>query len=275
MDILCYAKKLGFQLVIYSNGSLINKKIADELSVLKANKVDITIPAMSKGALEKITGMRGSHKKIFSAIELLHSRRVNLGFKSCVLKENQSQIKEIQDFAVSQGAFHRLDDMFFPRLDGSGEPFRYRGILKNNTVTSHKPRVTSQGIIYGDLEDCNKKTMDYGPSTMDLFKCGVGVSQAAITPQGELKMCLMIDYPKYKIVRSHKSQVISHKVCLRGAWDKLKKLVASIKPDKNYQCGRCKFYANCKWCPARSWLENRSFTACDQESRRWLEGRMG
>jgi len=28
----------------------------------------------------------------------------------------------------------------------------------------------------------------------------VGVGQAAITPFGELKMCVMIDYPKYKIL---------------------------------------------------------------------------
>lgn len=37
------------------------------------------------------------------------------------------------------------------------------------------------------------------------------IHQAAITPQGELKMCVMIDYPKYKIVdtevRGQRSEV--------------------------------------------------------------------
>ena len=32
------------------------------------------------------------------------------------------------------------------------------------------------------------------------FKCPSGLSQAAITPAGELKICLMIDNPKYNIL---------------------------------------------------------------------------
>jgi len=120
------------------------------------------------------------------------------------------------------------------------------------------------------------------------------VSQAAITPQGELKMCLMIDYPKYKILNgkvtghqvtlpvrqagksplgfardSLRSQ--SHKVSLKEAWDRLKELVASIKPDENYQCDECKLYNQCKWCPAKGWLKNRDFTSCDEKSWKWQE----
>ena len=59
MDILWYAKKSGFEVIIYSNGSLIDEKIADELADLRPNKVDITIPGMSKDVFEKISGDDG------------------------------------------------------------------------------------------------------------------------------------------------------------------------------------------------------------------------
>jgi len=108
IKILWYAKRLGFEIIIYTNGSLIDKEIANELSQLRPNKVDITIPAMSKDAFERISGVPGWRDKVFKAIELLHKKKVNLGFKTCVLKENEDEIEDIQRFAESLGALHRI-----------------------------------------------------------------------------------------------------------------------------------------------------------------------
>ena len=276
-DILWYAKKKGFEVIIYANGSLIDEEKADELARLRPNKVDITIPAMSKDAFERISGVSGSRDRVFKTIDLLRKNGINLGFKTCVLKENESEIKEIQDFAASLNALHRLDVMLLPRLDGSKEPYRYRGGLNEKSVAGNTYQVTrSRSCEIG--QDYEKSKLE--PRTTNhetLFKCGVGVSQAAITPLGELKMCLIIDYPKYKIlnkrVSSIRYQVSGQKNGLRDAWERLKELVAAIKPDKNYQCGKCSLYSYCKWCPARGWLENRNFTSCESESRRWAEVR--
>ncbi len=268
IEILWYAKRCGFELIIYTNGSLINEKIASQLERLRPNKVDITIPAMSKDAFERITGVSGSRDKVFKTIDLLHRNGVNLGFKTCVLKENEDEIKDIQEFANSLGALHRLDDMLFPRLDGSKEPYRYRGQMRVEG-TQHSALSTQNLEFIGSREfvDCNSESVNRKPpsyakasegkETANLFECGVGRGQAAITHLGELKMCLMIDYPKYKILKGS----------LREAWEKLKKLVQNIKPDENYQCDKCELGPHCKWCPARGWLENRNFTSCDPESR--------
>ena len=83
MDILWGARRKGFEVLIYTNGSLIDEKIAEQLADLRPNKVDITIPAMSEVSFEAITQMPGSHKKVFNAIDLLYKKGVNLGFKSC------------------------------------------------------------------------------------------------------------------------------------------------------------------------------------------------
>jgi len=268
MDILRYTKKCGFQIIIYTNGSLIDEKIADELANLRLNKVDITIPAMSKVAFERISGLADSQNRVFAAIKLLHKNGVNLGFKTCVLKENENEIKDIQKFAASLGALHRLDDMLSARLDGSREPFKYRGRLRNNPIISQRSEVTGRKINNYDLENCDGKTIDHRPclpagraSAFELFKCGVGVSQAAITPQGELKMCLMIDYPKYKILESS----------LRDCWQRLKRLVKNIKPDEDYHCNKCELAPFCKGCPAKSWLYNRTFTSCEAEVKTFAE----
>ena len=271
MDILWDAKRKGFEVIIYSNGSLIDEKIAEELVHLRPNKVDITIPAMSKDSFERITQMPGSHKKVFNAIDLLYKREVNLAFKSCVLRENEGEIEDIQKFADSLGALHRLDDILSPRLDGSKEPYKYRGRLLNaNKLESSANLRESTG------EDIRVDSCVNSENSC-LFKCGVGRSQVAITPFGELKMCLMIDYPKYKILdtknRKPKTKNQTQRLNLKEGWQRLKDMVLDIKPDKNYQCDRCELKPYCKWCPARGWLDRKSFTSCEPEGRAWAEVR--
>jgi radical SAM protein with 4Fe4S-binding SPASM domain len=85
----------------------------------------------------------------------------------------------------------------------------------------------------------------------------VGKTQVAITPDGKLKMCLMIDYPKYNLLNS----------TLSREWRRLQELVNGITIDEDYQCRICELRLYCKWCPARSWLKARRFTQCDTFSR--------
>jgi len=253
MSIIRYANKLGFQIIIYTNGSLIKKKQIEELAGMRINKIDITIPAMSKIAFERITGIPGSRDKVFKAIGILSESGINLGFKTCVLKENESEISEIQDFAKALGCQHRLDDILSRCLDGSEEPYKYRGRLENKLARS---RCESSN----QMELTNQVKLSNAKKITNLFECGAGATQAAITPLGELKMCL-IDYPKYKILDSS----------LDDAWERLKDFIANIKIDDNYQCNKCKLIIYCKWCPAEGWLYNRKFTSCDPQSRKDAE----
>lgn len=256
MDILWHARKRGFQAIVYTNGSLISEELAKELADMQLNKIDITIPAVKKKNFESITKMPGSFDKVFKAIEALKEHNVPLGFKTCILKDNQDQIEEIIKFSDSQGAEHRLDDMLFCRLDGSVEPYKFRGRMKLG------PSSKSKGILLkAKKEACNDKMDSPFDSERILFRCGAGTSQAAITPQGELKLCLMINYPKYKILNKS----------LDSAWQRLKKLTRLLEKNSDYKCGNCELADYCKWCPAKSWAYNRTFDSCDPQTRLWAK----
>jgi radical SAM protein with 4Fe4S-binding SPASM domain len=250
--ILQYARKCGFVIIIYTNGSLIDKKKARELAELRPNKVDITLPAMTRHAFERITGSPGSHRKVFAAVDALKKEGIHLDFKSCVLKENEGEIGIIREFASSLDAVHRLDDVLSPRLDGSRKPFAYRGRLRY-------VRGMKSAIV--DTVGC---AQDPGAGSRRVFECGVGVSQMAITPAGELKMCLMIDRPKYKTIQGLKKR----KIDVTAAWGKLKTSVSSIAGREKAACTECGLLPYCKWCPAQGWLYNGDFSSCDPETRR-------
>lgn len=243
-DVLWYARKKGLQAIIYTNGYFINKKKAAELARLHLNKIDITIPAMKRGEFEGITGFPGSHEKVFEAIRLLHDKGVKMDFKTCVLKTNSGQLKDIRKFADSLGARHRVDDLLFPKLDRDLEPYSFRdGSFLDIKKFSCALNITA-------------------PKKKTLFSCGAGKTQAAVNPFGRLKMCLLIEEPSFRILEESGAGSGG----LKEGWGKIKKYVSGIAKDSNYKCGKCRLYDYCKWCPARSWLRNQTFTACDPES---------
>lgn len=251
LQIAGYARKKGLQVIIYTNGSLINQKISAALAQIGLNKVDITIPAMTKEAFTEITGVAGAQRRVFDAIAFLHKNGVKLGFKTCLLKENASQIKAIRDFSDRFGASHRLDTILSRRLDGDAAPFQYRGTLDS----SWKPASIKERLPRRERNLAGRS----------LFPCGTGESQAAITPQGELKLCLMIDYPKFRILTGGSGMHLAR------AWERLKGLALTIQPDAQYKCDTCGMRRYCNWCPAKGWLYNHCFTSCDPEIKRWLK----
>ena len=247
LDILRYAKRKGFEIIIYTNASLITEKIADELQKIKPNKVDITLNSLEKTRFEKISGMPGSYKSVLNGIGLLDSRKIPLGFKSCLLEDNYGEIEKIVKFAQTYRASYRISTMLMPRLNGSKEPYRYGRELE-------RERAHVKGC---DENDFSNKITPYKNKDR-LFQCGVGVHNLAINPFGELKMCVHINYPRYNILMTS----------LNECWRDMKKLVDSIEEHDDYECKECQLRLLCKCCPARSWLDNGSFGSCVAECKR-------
>ncbi|MBU1925746.1 MAG: radical SAM protein [Candidatus Omnitrophica bacterium] len=250
MDILRYAKKRGFELIIYTNGSLIDERMVGELTALRPD-IEITIPAMSKSVFERISGVVGSRNRVFNSTRLLHKKGASLRLKTCALKANEEEIKDIRDFAASLKIPYEFDAMVLPQLNGSRKPYRYRTRKIEDMIQMEKV-------------DLNRDTTySWVPDTGDLFNCGAGQMKAAITPRGWLKTCVNIDKPIFNILESS----------FRNAWEDLKRFVGSIKPGDDHRCAKCELKLYCAWCPGMSWLENRNSTGCNLQCRHFAESR--
>ncbi|MFA6383916.1 MAG: radical SAM protein, partial [Candidatus Omnitrophota bacterium] len=250
LEIIEYAKRLGFMVTINTNGSFLNGPIVRELAKIRPDKIDITLPGMSKPVFESITGVPGSHRAVFKAIDNLRGNGIPVGFKSCLLKQNAGEIRAIQRFARALNAAHRLDTFLCRRLDGSPEPYALRGSLPE--TGKNKAKV---GAVRAS--ECSPGEKQNARS---LFFCGAGRFQAAVTPAGELKLCVMIAEPKYDILKSGFS----------AAWKSAGQFIKNIRPDNTYACSGCGHKLYCISCPARGWLYAKNFSSCDPFVRSWL-----
>jgi len=248
-QILWYAKKRGFQIIIYTNASLLDREKIRELRRIRPNKIDITLLGVRNDTVTRITGVVGAYVKIMEVIELLYDAGLNVGFKTSILKDNAGEVKAIRDFSNRLGIFLRVDSKLFPRWDGAHIPFRERGIkgVRSLFRLQTKP-----------FADLASNPSSHNVKESSLFSCGVGVSQAAITPQGELKMCVMINYPLFSVVNGS----------LRHSWAKLVRLVRVKARRKRVNCHTCNLEGYCLWCPAYGWIEKKDFSFCDQETKR-------
>lgn len=238
LDILSFAQQCGFITTINTNGSLIKAGAAKHLSCLGVSKVDMTLPAVTEAVFHKVTVTKGARNLVFGALRLLRKNGLSLGLKSCVLENNFGEIKKIQALAKQLGIFLRLDDTLFPKWDADCKPF----LLRRKLSTANRLPETS--ICFKQSKSALK--------TKEVFFCGAGLTQAAITPAGELKFCLDINYPKFDIL----------KMGFKRAWRQLNTLASFVKIDKQFECDACVNQPHCAWCPGYSWIMTKTFTKC-------------
>lgn len=255
-DILWFAKRLGFQIIILTNSSFIDEKIADELKRLAPNKVDITVHALDKEIFDKITQVQGSGERVFRSIDLLYQRNVRLGLKSCGMQENKDELVRVSQFARSLNVLYRLDGEICPRLDRSKTPLKH--LFSAEEAYHLRKLCYPEAFAKNDAKVMLRKTRKLrGRNLKRIFNCSVGYASVNINPYGELNLCIMIDYPRYKILKGS----------LAEGWENLKDFVDGINPPKDWQCRTCSLLKYCSWCPAKGYLEDGNFFTCEQYSK--------
>lgn len=258
-DILWQAKRLGFEVILLTNGSFINEKTADELRRLRPNKVEMTVHALDKDIFDRITQTPGSHEKVFRAIQLLSERKIPMGLKSCGLQENKDEVVRISQFARKINAIYRFDDELQPRLDRSLSPLEH--LISPAEAYALRRACYPEMFAEYDENGRRRKMTKSGRSRRRLFSCGAGYTDLTISPYGELKICIDIDYPKYRILKGS----------LKDGWQAVKDFVDNVTPPKDWACRSCDLIEYCPWCPAKSYLRDGSFSSCDSHSREQAE----
>jgi len=254
-QILEYARINGFRISILTNGFLINKQIAKKLAGLgnSLNRVDISVLGASEKTLEKITGIKGSYKRIIRSIKLLKAMGIYVQLKATLLTLNKDEFLKIKQIAEKLKIVFRYSPSVCAKVDGNVGPLKYQvdaeGVWEiKQQLAGDKRAINDDAQIAGRVQQIGRR---------NLFRCGAAQTEATISPYGELNFCLEIHYPQYNILKS------SFKEC----WEKLKGLVGEIKPPKKYLCQDCALALFCHWCPAKAWALKKDFFTCDPKER--------
>ena len=241
MDIYTYAKRKGLIVSLFTNGTLLTPRIADQLAEWTPFSIELTLYGYTQETYERVTGIPGSHARCMRGIELLLERGLPLKLKSMLMTLNKHDLKEMQSFADRLGVEFRFDPIINPGLELHDMPFPLR--LSPREVVQIEREDPSRSSAwpkrYRDTEGLQTKSRL-------LYLCGAGRKAFHIDPYGKLCPCMSARLPNYDL-RSGSFQ---------QGWNNFLAEFQAQEFDESYECSRCDLRLNCAQCPAMAQLEN-------------------
>ena len=126
-EIYAHAKSKGFLVTIFSNATLITKRIADRLAALPPFRIEISLHGITKDTFEAVSQGGGSYAKCLEAIRLLLERKLPLVLKTTAMTINRDEILKIREYVRNLGEVgYKLGEDIRRSLDGSDSPVHFQ-----------------------------------------------------------------------------------------------------------------------------------------------------
>lgn len=245
LDIYTHAKRRGLLLTLFTNGILINERIADHLAEYRPFGMEITLYGATRETYEAMTRVPGSFDRCHRGIELLLARGIPLSLKTVATALTLSEVPAMRAFARDRGLDFTYDPMMHPRIDCGRSPLDVR-------LEPHE-------AVALDLLDPERESewrrfnrIFAGPvvrpreSPEELYTCGGGVNAFAVDPAGGLSICVISHVDKYDV----------RKGSFKEGWNHFLKNVRAKKATRPTKCTNCHLIAMCGMCPANGELEH-------------------
>jgi radical SAM protein with 4Fe4S-binding SPASM domain len=244
LEIYTYAKKKGFLITLFTNGTIVNEQIADYLVEWPPFAIEITLYGRTRETYEALTAIPGSYDRCLHGIELLRSRKLPLKLKTVATSVNKHEVLEMREFAEELGVEFKIDGQINPRIDCSQSPLAVR-LTPEEVValdmSSPKGVAAYRKLAKRDLE--NPATL----SQIDtVYFCGGGMNSFAINAYGEVGICVISQQETFGI----------RNVGVKAVWEQSLLQLRNRKRTRVTKCVECRIQSLCGMCPANGELEN-------------------
>ena len=242
LDIYTHAKRRGFLVTLFTNGTLVTPKVADYLAEWRPFAVEITLYGHTRETYERLTGVPGSFDRCRRGIELLLERKLPLALKTVAVTLNRHEVADMRRYAEGLGLSFKYDALMSPRIDCSRSPLAVR--LSPEEVVGldlEDPKVVSEWRTFSERFR--------GPAPggrRELYRCGGGLTSFAVDPEGKMTICTLSHADSYDLRRG----------AFREGWEDFLMKVRGRPAKSVTKCDACRIRAMCGMCPANGELEN-------------------
>jgi radical SAM protein with 4Fe4S-binding SPASM domain len=244
LEIYTYAKKKGFLITLFTNGTLITEKIADYLLEWPPFAIEITLYGRTRETYEALTQIPGSYDRCLRGIKLLRERGLPLKLKTVATSINKHEVVSMRRFAEEElGVEFKCDGLINPRIDCSQSPLAVR--LTPQEVVALDMSSAKAAAEYRSLAE-RELASPSRPSIDTVYFCGGGRKAFSINPAGEMSICVTSQQDTFDIRQSG----------LKYAWEHSLREVRDRKRTRVTKCVNCRIQSLCGMCPANGEMEN-------------------
>jgi radical SAM protein with 4Fe4S-binding SPASM domain len=245
LEIYTYAKKKGFLITLFTNGTLITEKIADYLLEWPPFAIEITLYGRTRETYEALTMIPGSYDRCLRGIKLLKERNLPLKLKTVATSINKHEIAAMQRFAEDElGVEFKADGQINPRIDCSQSPLAVRLIPEEVVALDmHTPKAVNE---YRKLAKRGLEEPARLSTINTVYFCGGGQKSFAINADGEMTICVTSQQERFAIRQGG----------LKPVWEGALHELRARKRAQRTKCVDCRIQPLCGMCPANGEMEN-------------------
>jgi radical SAM protein with 4Fe4S-binding SPASM domain len=245
LEIYTYAKKKGFLITLFTNGTIMTEEIADYLTEWPPFAIEITLYGRTRETYEALTAIPGSYDRCMRGIKLLKERKLPLKLKTVATSINKHEVVAMRQFAEEElGVDFKMDGQINPRIDCSQSPLAVRLTPEEVVALDMSvPKGASEyrKLVGRELESASNPSLDE-----TLYSCGGGISGFAVNAYGELGICVISQQETFSI----------RDVGVRQVWEGALLGLRMRKRTRLTKCTQCRIQSLCGMCPANGELEN-------------------
>src|SRR5246127_1294094 len=239
LEIYTYAKQKGFLITLFTNGTLINEKIADYLQQWPPFAIEITLYGRTMETYEALTGIEGSHARCMRGVALLCERGLPLKLKTVPTTINKHEVVAMKEFVEQELHLEfKFDSLINPRIDCSQSPLGVRLSPEEVVVLDmHWPKVAAEHrkAAERDLEPGTPPAQNE-----TVYSCGGGVNSFALDPYGRMSICVL----------SHQDTYDIRSGTVKEGWEQFLLKVRTRERKRISKCVKCRIRTLCSMCPA-------------------------
>ncbi len=244
LEIYTYAKKKGFLITLFTNGTLINEQIADYLVEWPPFAIEITLYGRTRETYEALTAIAGSYDRCLRGIRLLKERGLPLKLKTVATSINKHEVVAMRRFAEEDlGVEFKMDGQINPRIDCSQSPLAVR--LTPEEVVALDMSTPKAVAEYRRLADYDLNSPPHLAQVDTVYHCGGGMNGFAINAYGEIGICVISQQETFGIRDGG----------VRRVWDDSLLQLRSRKRTRVTKCVQCRIQSLCGMCPANAEME--------------------
>lgn len=265
-ELVAYARSLGLEISIATNGTLLTLEMAKEFKKMGVANIAVGINANDESVHEQITRVPGSFEKTRQAIYATKEVGMNLQFNTTVMKENREAIPGLLDLASEVEAQIVLLYQLVP--EGRGEEAmelsrrEYRALTE---MVAEKQKV-SRAIIEPTCSPqywayLMKRKGDKPPAlemklARTLFKgCVAGSGLCYIKPDGEVWPCPFVPLSGGNVRERSLKEIWYESELFRSLKDR-ERLTGEM-------CSQCRFKYICGGCRGRAYAHSGDYLGDD------------
>src|SRR6266849_5101183 len=198
LEIYTYAKRKGFLITLFTNGTIINEQIADYLVEWPPFAIEITLYGRTRETYEALTAIPGSYDRCLRGIKLLRERGLPLKLKTMATSINKHEVFAMWQFAEEElGVEFKMDGQINPRIDCSQSPLAVR--LTPEEVVALDMHAEKGVSEYRRLAKHDLENPPNLAKNDTVYFCGGGMNSFAINAYGGMGICVISQQETFSI----------------------------------------------------------------------------